>query len=227
MPYEPCIILIRANTQNNNLKKCTTIVFLMNDYHFLVNSNPNHNPNHNPNPNQQPILYNYFSWIMHNIWKIFILSLKCFYIAQFEYAFTHRGTKLYVIRNDYWFKTKHNLIWNGKPFDSKWKTIWFETIKILKILPPVTNQKEVSWGKYLNNLSYLWNVFNIAQFEYAFNHRGTKLYVIRNDYLFKTKHNLIWNWEPFDSKWKTIWFETIKLLQILPPVYESKIIFMR
>ena len=36
-----------------------------------------------------------------------------------------------VIRNDSWFETKNNLIINGKPFDSKWKIIWFKTIKLL------------------------------------------------------------------------------------------------
>ena len=40
--------------QKNNLKKCTTIVFLIEWLSILVNSNPN------PNPSRQPFLYNCF-----------------------------------------------------------------------------------------------------------------------------------------------------------------------
>ena len=62
----------------------------------------------------------------------------------------------------FWFETyfktvfdvkwKNNLIWNGKPFDSKWKIILFETIQLLGILPPVTNQNQESSNKYINTL---------------------------------------------------------------------------
>ena len=66
---------------------------------FLVNPNPKPNPNPNPNPNQQTFSYNYFSWIMPNIWKLFSLYLThIFYITQFEYTcFQYYVTDFYGI----------------------------------------------------------------------------------------------------------------------------------
>ena len=59
----------------------------------FVNPNPNpdpiiiHKTNPNPKPNQNHFSYNYFSCIIHNIWKLFSLYLRCiFYITQFEYT---------------------------------------------------------------------------------------------------------------------------------------------
>ena len=93
---EPCFILCPENhvlsydvgTHKTVFFKYTTIYCLKKErLSFLVNPNPNPNPNSNPNtypypnpyPNRKLFLYTYFSWIMHNIWKLFSLSLTYFF----------------------------------------------------------------------------------------------------------------------------------------------------
>ena len=83
MPCEPCFILWRTNPQKNDIIKVYNYHLKNERLSFLVNPNPNTNPN----PNQQHFSYNYFSWIMHNIWKLFSSYLTCIcYIIQFGYT---------------------------------------------------------------------------------------------------------------------------------------------